>query len=159
MKLHENLELLVMKDIENYNEYSTKMAIVNMTSFNLTVQINFTAPLNVSAASIRDLLSIKIWNQTLLLTKGNLMPVQLYSTPLSKTIPRQFSGTESEQMLIKVVEAAGTASKVATFASGLLYIVFGIGLSSILGMMKGFVLICSLTCISLVFPAVLKTVM
>jgi hypothetical protein len=119
------------------------------------VQINFTDPLNVSAASIRDLLSVEIWNQTLLLTKGNLMPVQLYCTPLNRTIPRQFSGTESEQMLIKVVEAAGTAGKVATVTSGLLSLVLGIGLSTILGMMKGFVLICCLTCINLVFPAVL----
>ena len=65
-----------------------------MTSWNLTVQMNFTAPLNVSASSIRDQLSVKIWNQTLLLTKGNLMPVELYTTPLNKTIPRQFSGTK-----------------------------------------------------------------
>ena len=102
-KLHDNLELLVLKDIENNNQYSTTMTIVNMTSYNLTVQINFTAPLNVSAASIRDLLSVEIWNQTLLLTKGNLMPVQLFTTPLNKTIPRQYSGTDSEQMLIEVV--------------------------------------------------------
>ncbi len=91
--------------------------------------MNFTAPLNVSAASIRDLLSVEIWNQTLLLTKGNLMPVQLLSTPHNTTIPRQFSGTESEQMLIEVVEAAGSASKVATVTSGLLSIVLGVGLS------------------------------
>jgi hypothetical protein len=83
------------------------------------------------------------------------MPVQLYSTPLNTKIPRQFSGTESERIMIEVVEAAGTAGKVATVTSGLLSLVLGIGLSSILGMMKGFVLICSLTCISLVFPAVL----
>jgi len=102
-KLHDNLELLVLKDIENNYEYSTTMAIVNMTSYNLTVQMNFTGPLNVSAANIRDLLSVEIWNQTLLITKGNLMPVQLFFTPLNKTIPRQFSGTESEQMLIEVV--------------------------------------------------------
>ena len=126
-----------------------------MTSWNLTVQMNFTAPLNVSASSIRDQLSVKIWNQTLLLTKGNLMPVELYTTPLNKTIPRQFSGTKSEQMFIEVVEAAGTAGKVGTITTGFLTLVLGIGLSSILGMMKGFVLICSLTCISLVFPAVL----
>ena len=126
-----------------------------MTSWNLTVQMNFTAPLNVSASSIRDQLSVKIWNQTLLLTKGNLMPVELYTTPLNKTIPRQFSGTKSEQMLIEVVEAAGSAGKVGTITTGFLTLVLGIGLSSILGMMKGFVLICSLTCISLVFPAVL----
>ncbi len=154
-KYHENLELLVLKDIENHNQYSNTMAIVNMTSYNLTVQINFTAPLNVSAASIRDLLSVKIWNQTLMLTKGNLMPVQLYSTPLNTTITRQFSGTKSDQIMIEVVEAAGTAGKVATVTSGLLSLALGIGLSSILGMMKGFVLICFLTCISLVFPAVL----
>ena len=126
-----------------------------MTSLNLTVQMNFTAPLNVSASSIRDQLSVKIWNQTLLLTKGNLMPVELYTTPLNKTIPRQFSGTKSDQMFIEVVEAAGTAGKVGTITTGFLTLVLGIGLSSILGMMKGFVLICSLTCISLVFPAVL----
>ena len=105
------------------------MAIVNMTSYNLTVQLNFTGPLNVSAANIRDLLSVEIWNQTLLITKGNLMPVQLFFTPLNKTIPRQFSGTESEQILIEVVEAAGSASKVATVTSGLLSIVLGVGLS------------------------------
>ena len=57
------------------------------------------------------------------------MPVQLFTTPLNKTIPRQFSGTESEQMLIEVVEAAGSASKVATVTSGLLSIVLGVGLS------------------------------
>jgi hypothetical protein len=91
--------------------------------------MNFTAPLNVSAASIRDLLSVEIWNQTLLLTKGNLMPVQLYSTPLNTTIPRQFSGTESEQMFLEVVEAASTAGKVATVTSGLLSVFLGIGLS------------------------------
>jgi len=128
-KLHDNLELLVLKDIENYNQFSTTMTIVNMTSYNLTVQMNFTGPLNVSAANIRDLLSVEIWNQTLLITKGNLMPVQLFFTPLNKTIPRQFSGTESEQMLIEVVEAAGSASKVATVTSGLLSIVLGVGLS------------------------------
>ena len=127
--MHDNLELLVLKDMENNNQYSTSMAIVNMTSYNLTVQINFTAPLNVSAASIRDLLSVEIWNQTLLLTKGNLMPVQLFATPLNKTIPRQYSGTDSEQMLIEVVEAAGTAGKVATVTSGFLSLVLGIGLS------------------------------
>jgi hypothetical protein len=102
-KLHYNIELLVLKDIENNNQYSTTMAIVNMTSYNLTVQMNFTAPLSVSAARIRDLLSVDIWNQTLLLTKGNLMPVQLFSTPHNTTIPRQFSGTESEQILIEAV--------------------------------------------------------
>jgi hypothetical protein len=91
--------------------------------------MNFTAPLNVSAANIRDLLSVEIWNQTLLLTKGNLMPVQLFTTPHNTTIPRQFSGTESEQILIEVVEAAGSASKVATVTSGLLSIVIGVGLS------------------------------
>jgi hypothetical protein len=32
VKLHDNLELIVMKDIENNNQYSTTMAIVNMTS-------------------------------------------------------------------------------------------------------------------------------
>ena len=127
--MHDNLELLVLKDMENNNQYSTSMAIVNMTSYNLTVQMNFTDPLNVSAASIRDLLSVKIWNQTLLLTKGNLIPVQLFATPLNKTIPRQYSGTESEQMLIEVVEAAGTAGKVATVTSGFLSLVLGIGLS------------------------------
>ena len=153
--MHDNLELLVLKDMENNNQYSTSMAIVNMTSYNLTVQMNFTGPLNVSAANIRDLLSVEIWNQTLLITKGNLMPVQLFFTPLNKTIPRQFSGTESEQILIEVVEAAGTAGKVGTITTGFLTLVLGIGLSSILGMMKGFVLLCSLTCISLVFPAVL----
>jgi hypothetical protein len=72
---HKNLELLVVKDIENTNQFNTSMKIVNMTSWNLTVQLNFTAPLNVSASSIRDMLSVGIWNQTLLLTKGNLMPV------------------------------------------------------------------------------------
>ncbi len=76
------------------------MEIVNMTSRSLTLQMNFTAPLNVSAGSIRDQLSVKIWNQTLLLTKDNLMPVQLNTTPLIKTIPRQFSGTKSERILI-----------------------------------------------------------
>ena len=126
-----------------------------MTSWNLTVMMKFTAPINVSASSIRDQLSVKIWNQTQLLTKGNLMPVELYTTPLNKTIPRQFSGTKSEQMFIEVVKAAGTASKVGTITTGFLTLVLGIGLSSILGMMKGFVLLCSLTCISLVFPAVL----
>jgi hypothetical protein len=58
-------------------------------------------------------------------------------------------------MLIEVVEAAGTAGKVGTISTGFFTAVLGVGLSSILGMMKGFVLICSLTCISLVFPAVL----
>jgi len=131
------------------------MEIVNMTSRNLTVQMNFTTPLNVSAGSIRDQLSVKIWNQTLLLTKDNLMPVHLYSTPLFTTIPRQFSGTKSEQILLEVVEAAGTSGKIATFITGFVSVVINIGLSPIMGMMKGFVLICSLTCISLVFPAVL----
>jgi hypothetical protein len=126
-----------------------------MTSWNLTVLINFTAPLNVSASSIRDQLSVKIWNQTLLLTKGSLMPVQLDTTPLNKTIPRQFSGTKSEQILIKYVEAAGIAGKIGTIITGFIEVVLGIGLSTILGMMTGFVLICSFTCISLVFPAVL----
>jgi hypothetical protein len=91
--------------------------------------MNFTAPLNVSASSIRDQLSVKICNQTLLLTKENLMPVQLYTTPLKKTIPRQFSGTKSEQMLIEVVEAAGAAGKVVTITTGFLTVVLDIGLS------------------------------
>ena len=81
-ELHKNLELLVLKDIENQNQYKTTMTIVNMTSWDITVQMNFSAPLNVSAASIRDLLSVEIWNNTLLLTKGNLLPVQLYTKPL-----------------------------------------------------------------------------
>ena len=54
--LHKNLELLVVKDIENKNQFDTTMEIVNMTSWNLTVQLNFTAPVNVSASSIRDML-------------------------------------------------------------------------------------------------------
>ena len=61
-ELHSNLELILRKDIENQNEYDTTMTIVNMTSWNITVQLNFTAPMNVSAASVRDLLSVEIWN-------------------------------------------------------------------------------------------------
>ena len=83
------------------------------------------------------------------------MPVQLYTTPLNTTIPRQFSGTKSERILIEVVEAASTSGKIATVITGFLSVVINIGLSQILGLMKGFVFICSLTCISLVFTAVL----
>ena len=153
--LHKNLELLVVKDIENKNQFDTTMEIVNMTSWNLTVQLNFTAPMNVSSSSIRDMLSVEIWNQTLLLTKSNIMPVKLSKTPLDKAIPRQSKGTKLDQMLTEVVEAVGTVSKVSTVVTAFLSIFLGIGLSSILGTMRGFVLICSLMCISIVFPPVL----
>ena len=102
-ELHENLEMLVIKDVENTNKFNTTMEIVNMTSWNLTVQMNFSAPLNVSSSSIRDMLQIEIWNQTLLLTEGNLLPVKTLTTPLNKAVPTQFKGNKPEKMLLDVI--------------------------------------------------------
>jgi len=135
------------------------MQIVEMTSWNINIQMNFSEPLNVSTASLRDLLQVEIWNKNLLLTKVNRLPVQLSTRPLQSKIPRQSSGTKFELTVTQVIESVGDVAKAGTVVTGVLTIFLSIGLSQILGMMQGISLICCLACIRLVFPAVLQTFM
>jgi len=50
------LEFKILKDAENQRDYTSKFEVLNVTESNMTIHINFSAPLNVSASSIKDLL-------------------------------------------------------------------------------------------------------
>lgn len=83
-----NLQVTIAIDADNSNGYTTAYSITNMTEDTLEVQVNFTAPLNVSSSEIPDRLSVYLWNTKRILTKANNLPVQLATTPLQIKIPR-----------------------------------------------------------------------
>jgi hypothetical protein len=91
--------------------------------------MNFTAPINVSSSSIRDMLQIEIWNQTLMLTEGNLLPVKTLTKPLDKAVPIQFKGNQPEKMLLDVIKVGGYVGKVSTLTTAFFSFILAIGLS------------------------------
>lgn len=54
----QNLEINVVRNFYNKFDYNSSFSIVNMTNLTLTVQLNFSAPLNVSAFSTKDLVTV-----------------------------------------------------------------------------------------------------
>ncbi len=96
-----NTEIIIKKS-EDYS-YDTNFTIFNMTNpFSLTIFLNFSAPLNVSASSIPDKLYVK-FNQTMF-TLSNLLPVVYLDEPID--IPMQLSGNIFDDMLINGVAGA-----------------------------------------------------
>ena len=74
-----NTEIIIKKS--EYYSYDTNFTIFNMTNpFSLTIFLNFSAPLNVSASSIPDKLYVK-FNQTMF-TLSNLLPVVYLDEPI-----------------------------------------------------------------------------
>jgi hypothetical protein len=119
-----NTEIIIKKS-EDYS-YDTNFTIFNMTNpFSLTIFLNFSAPLNVSASSIPDRLYVK-FNQTLF-TLSNLLPVVYLNEPIE--IPMQLSFNRFDDMLINgVTSALDGMSTVAegTFAASM-FVNFGLG--------------------------------
>ena len=119
-----NTEIIIKKS-EDYS-YDTNFTIFNMTNpFSLTIFLNFSAPLNVSASSIPDRLYVK-FNQTLF-TLSNLLPVVYLNEPIE--IPMQLSFNRFDDMLINgVTSALDGMNTVAgsTFAASM-FVNFGLG--------------------------------
>ena len=119
-----NTEIIVKKS-EDYS-YDTNFTIFNMTDpFSLTIFLNFSAPLNVSASSIPDELYVK-FNQTML-TKSNLLPVVYLDEPIA--IPMQLSGNRFDDILINGVAGAVDGMNTVTggtFAASM-FVNFGLG--------------------------------
>ncbi len=140
---------IIVKHSDRFS-YNTSFTILNMTdSLTLNIQLNFTAPLNVSASNSPDQLTV-LFKQTLF-TRKNQLPVVYLNDTIN--IPAQLSGDEYEEM---VINGAYNLADVLKISTGLVFVVslfVNFGLSSILGKIKGLAVICTLGCLKLQHPA------
>jgi hypothetical protein len=138
-------EIIVKKGDDYYN-YNTSFTIFNMTDpLTLTIFLNFSAPLNVSASSAPDKLFVR-FNLTMF-TRYNQLPVIYLNDSID--IPMQMSGNEYEEIVVNAVGGAVDGMNAltgSTFATSM-FVSFGLG--QLLGDIKGLTVICTLYCANL----------
>jgi hypothetical protein len=139
----------IMKHSDRYS-YNTSFTILNMTdNLTLNIQLNFTAPLNVSASGNPDQITV-LFNQTIL-TRANLAPVVYFNDTIN--IPTQLSDDKYDEM---VINAANTTVEVLKISTGLtltLSLFVSAGLSGIIGKIKGLAVVSTLYCMKFQYPA------
>ncbi len=104
-----------VKKSDRYS-YSTQFTVVNMTARSLKIQLNFSAPLNVSADSESDVLIVKF--RRTFYTSVNQLPVVYLKNDIA--ISKQKSDNKYEEMVSNALE-----SSVPMMNVGSLFVNFG----------------------------------
>jgi hypothetical protein len=140
---------IIVKNSDRYS-YNISFTILNMTNnLTLNIQLNFTAPLNVSASGKSDQITVMFY-QTLL-TRANLAPVVYFNDTINITM--QLSDNKYEDMVINAAYTMVEVLKISTSLAFVVSLFVSFGLSKILGKIKGLSVICTLYCLKFQYPA------
>jgi hypothetical protein len=145
---------VIVKQSDNYS-YTTSFTILNMTSpWSLTINLNFSAPLNVSAGSTPD--TLYVWFNQTMFTRSNSLPVVYLNDSID--IPMQLSDNKYEEIVINAVSSSVTVMNAVSGSNFAISFFVSFGLRQVLGNIKGLTVICTLNCANFKYPALARQV-